>query len=433
MTEIINSNLTWLIAAAIFVVAILYSSVGHAGASGYIAVMSLLSLAPSSIKPTALALNILVAFIASVQFIRRGNFSWPLFWPFAVLAIPFAYLGGYINLPVTWFKLLLGLVLLYSAWFLIASTFKSVPQPNESQASLKVPSIALALVSGAAIGLLSGLTGTGGGIFLTPLLLMMNWAKPKAAAGVSALFILFNSSAGLLGNFASTKALPDNIVLLLFAAGAGGFIGSTLGSQYFAPQMIKRLLGAVLVIAGLKFLSGAIVVSTAKAQPTNQVAQQVINQTKTLPVAQNTEINPRLKTATDLSKLTLSGLGTNESAVVVIVFSTIGCPYCEVLRRSYLPGIPIEMQGVKVYLQEVFFDKETSLLDFQAKVTTHRKFAKSFKINLSPTVMVFSSSGQMLGEPLVGIGNADFYDHYLQQLIQTSAQTVRLRENNPKP
>lgn len=425
MNEFLNANNSWLLISGIFLVAILYSSVGHAGASGYIAVMSLLSLAPSSIKPTALALNILVALIGSVQFIRRGNFSWTLFWPFALLAIPGAYIGGYVNLPVTWFKGLLGLVLLYSAWYLIAPTFKKNSLQNDALLAQKKPPVALALAIGAAIGLLSGLTGTGGGIFLTPLLLMMNWAKPKVAAGVSVLFILFNSTAGLLGNIASTQALPSTIVWLLAAAGLGGLIGSTLGSQFIAPQMIKRLLGAVLIIAGLKLVSGAVIVAPVKAQTQEQTSNQWAS------IAQTPNLKLRLQTATDLSQI----IGKDPKAldVVVIVFSTTGCPYCEILRRSYLPGIPQEIDGIKIHLREVFFDRETPLIDFQGRSTSFRQYAKTLNINRSPTLMVFDRSGHLLGAPLVGIGNADFYDHYLQQLILTSAKTVRRRENNPKP
>ena len=150
-----SPELLLVFAAGIFLVAILYSSVGHAGASGYIAIMSLLSLSPAIIKPTALSLNILVASIATVQFVRAGHFSWPLFWPFALLAVPFAFVGGYTDLPAHAFKVIVGIILLYSAArFLFASqTEKPATAP---------PRIA-ALAAGAVIGLLSGLTGTGGG------------------------------------------------------------------------------------------------------------------------------------------------------------------------------------------------------------------------------------------------------------------------------
>ncbi len=229
----------------VFVVAVLYSSVGHAGASGYIAVMSLLSFAPAQIRPAALALNVLVALIGSWQFYRAGHFNWRLFWPFAVLAIPLAFLGGYVTLPSAAFKVLMGLVLVYSALRLV------LPAGAEKPATL--PSVPLALGAGAGIGLLSGLTGTGGGIFLTPLLLLMGWATAKPAAAVSALFILCNSVAGLTGNLLGGGKLPDFLLPLLVAAGVGGYIGSRLGSRWFPAKLIKAFLAAVLLVAGIKF------------------------------------------------------------------------------------------------------------------------------------------------------------------------------------
>jgi uncharacterized membrane protein YfcA len=231
---------------AVFVVAFLYSSVGHAGASGYIAVMSLFSLAPSVIKPTALLLNILVSCIATWQFWRAGHFSWQLFWPFALLSMPFAFLGGYINLPTQLFKSLVGFVLLFSAArFLLRPPNDTVEQE---------PSRLIAVSSGGVLGLLAGLTGTGGGIFLTPLLLFRRWATTKTAAAVSALFILVNSVSGLLGNFSSTRFFPSFALVVAISAVVGGTTGSYLGSQRFEPTTIKRLLAVVLVIAGAKLI-----------------------------------------------------------------------------------------------------------------------------------------------------------------------------------
>jgi hypothetical protein len=232
--------------AAVFIVALLYSSVGHAGASGYIAVMSLLSLAPAEIKPIALALNILVASIASLQFWRAGHFSWNLLWPFAVLSVPFAFLGGYLNLSTEVFKVIVGCVLLVSAAQLL------LRPPTEGDSKPPVKPVALGL--GAGLGLLSGLTGTGGGIFLTPLLIFMRWARTKTASAVSALFILLNSVSGLLGNVSATKSFPGFAFSLLVAAGIGGTIGSHLGSRRLPPLIVKRLLGIVLIIAGLKLV-----------------------------------------------------------------------------------------------------------------------------------------------------------------------------------
>lgn len=235
-----------LLTAGVFVIALLYSSVGHAGASGYIAVMSLLSLAPAEIKPIALALNILVASIGSWQFWRAGHFSWGLFWPFALLSVPFAFLGGYLNLPTHAFKVAVGIVLLLSAaQFLFRPPAEGEPHP---------PAKPLAMGVGAGLGLLSGLTGTGGGIFLTPLLIFLKWARTKTASATSALFILMNSISGLLGNVTATQAFPKFGVSLLVAAGVGGLVGSRLGSRRLEPVVIKRLLAVVLIIAGLKLI-----------------------------------------------------------------------------------------------------------------------------------------------------------------------------------
>jgi uncharacterized membrane protein YfcA len=235
-----------LLSAGIFTIAVLYSTVGHAGASGYIAVMSLLSLAPTIIKPTALSLNILVASIATWQFYKAGHFSWRLFWPFAILAVPFAFLGGYLSLPTHIFNDLLGFILLSSALHFLFVAHKNKP-------ARELPFFH-AVGTGAGIGLLSGLTGVGGGIFLTPLLLLMGWAEAKTASAVSALFILVNSLAGLSGYVSNTNTLPSLIGPLFVVAALGGGFGSYLGSRRFDSVAIKRFLAVVLLIAGTKLI-----------------------------------------------------------------------------------------------------------------------------------------------------------------------------------
>jgi uncharacterized protein len=228
------------------IVAFLYSSVGHAGASGYIAVMTLFSMAPDAIKPTALVLNIMVACIGSWQFWRAGHFSWRLFWPFALLSIPFAFLGGYLNLPAHLFKMLVGVVLILSAMkFVIDPKEKSCIQPPSKPVSCGV---------GAGLGLLAGCTGTGGGIFLTPLVLLMGWASTKTASAVSALFILANSISGLAGNLSATKYFPTFAWSFVATALVCGTAGSYFGSRKFSPVLIKRLLAVVLAVAGFKLL-----------------------------------------------------------------------------------------------------------------------------------------------------------------------------------
>ena len=231
---------------AVGIIAFLYSSVGHAGASGYIAVMALWGLSAPTIRPTALILNILVATIGSFQFWKGGHFSWKLFWPFALLSIPAAYLGGYLQLPAAILKALIGLVLIFSAIRLI---FR-----RADPATTNPPTLPVALGTGGAIGFLSGLTGTGGGIFLTPALLFFQWAKIRQAAAVSALFILLNSISGLVGYFSAHHAVPSLGFVLAPAVIVCGGLGSYLGSRRFPVRTISLLLAAVLLIAGLKLI-----------------------------------------------------------------------------------------------------------------------------------------------------------------------------------
>jgi uncharacterized membrane protein YfcA len=235
-----------LLCLAIAAIAFLYSSVGHAGASGYIATMTLFGLAATVIRPTALVLNILVATIGSFQFWRAGHFSWKLFWPFALLSVPAAYLGGYIQPSASILRILIGLVLLFSAARLI---FRR-GDPAETVA----PSKPTAVGVGAGLGLLSGLTGTGGGIFLTPLLLFCRWAHIRQAAAVSAVFILVNSIGGLVGYFTAVRSLPVLGLYLAIPAIIGGTIGSHLGSRRFPARAISILLAIVLAIAGTKLI-----------------------------------------------------------------------------------------------------------------------------------------------------------------------------------
>src|SRR6266700_3482165 len=231
---------------AIAVVAFLYSSVGHAGASGYIATMTLFGLATTVIRPTALVLNVLVATIGSVQFWRAGHFSWKLFWPFALLSVPAAYLGGYIQPSASILRILIGLVLLFSAARLI---FRR-GDPAETVA----PSKPTAVGVGAGLGFLSGLTGTGCGIFLTPLLLFCRWAHIRQAAAVSAVFILVNSIGGLVGYFTAVRSLPVLGLYLAIPAIIGVAIGSHLGSRRLPVRAISILLAIVLAIAGTKLI-----------------------------------------------------------------------------------------------------------------------------------------------------------------------------------
>jgi uncharacterized membrane protein YfcA len=237
---------TLLFIIAVFVVAVLYSSVGHGGASGYLAVMAFLAVMPEITRPTALALNVVVSSIALIQFSRHGYFSWRLFWPFAAASIPMAYLGGRIDLPMHIYKIVLGVVLILTA---LRLSLNIVSKRDATE-----PRLAYALCIGAVIGLVSGLVGVGGGIFLTPVLLLLNWSEARVAAGVSALFILVNSIAGLAGVYEKALALPSSVWPWLAAAVIGGVIGSTLGSKKFDSLTLRRVLAVVLVVAGAKLI-----------------------------------------------------------------------------------------------------------------------------------------------------------------------------------
>jgi len=234
------------VVVAIFVVAVLYSSVGHGGASGYLAVMAFVAVAPDITRPTALILNVFVASIAAFQFYRAGHFDWKTFFPFAIASIPFAFIGGTISLSAPVYKMILGAALIVAA-LRLAWKFSA-------EKEIVAPKFWLALLIGAIIGLLSGLIGVGGGIFLTPVLLLTNWTETKKAAGISAMFILVNSISGLLGNYAQALRLPMNVWIWIFAAVIGGFIGSTLGSRRFDSLILRRVLAIVLAIAGVKLI-----------------------------------------------------------------------------------------------------------------------------------------------------------------------------------
>lgn len=242
---------TTVIVLLLFVGAALYASVGHGGASSYLAVMGLFSVSPAVMKPTALALNILVSIVATLRFWRAGLFRWQLFWPFAVASIPAAFLGGASSLAPRYYQLVVGIVLLYAAVWM----FRSSLRPIATEA--RTPKLGVAIVAGVGIGYISGLAGVGGGIFLSPLLLYNGWAETRETSAVAAPFILVNSVAGLLGHLSSVAQLPVNLPLWGAAAVVGGWIGATYGSRRAPPAVLRRLLALVLVVAGTKLIIGA--------------------------------------------------------------------------------------------------------------------------------------------------------------------------------
>jgi uncharacterized protein len=240
-----------MLAGAFFLAALLYSAVGHAGGSGYLAAMAFLGVAPAAMKPTALVLNLLVATIATFRFTRANHFSWALLWPLAIGSIPLAFIGGALTLPGTAYKIAVGAILWVAA---LRLAFQSEARPSVPDSAKRHMPVVVAILCGALIGLLSGLTGTGGGIFLSPLLLFTGWAETRETGGVSAAFIWLNSAAGLAGNLASVRALPADIPLLAIAAIGGGLIGSELGSRRIGVPVFRRLLALVLAIAGTKLI-----------------------------------------------------------------------------------------------------------------------------------------------------------------------------------
>lgn len=236
--------------ALIFLAATLYSSVGHAGASGYLAAMALFGLSPEVMRPSALVLNVLVASLATYRYTRAGQNDFRLLMPFALTSIPAAFIGGMIHVPGVYYKPLIGLVLLFSAIQFVRTARRSTQQDQ----AVKRPPLIAALGTGVSLGLLAGLSGTGGGIFLSPLLLLMGWAPTRQVSGVAASFILVNSLAGLLGNAPALQALPAALPLWGVAALFGGLLGTHLGTRTLTIPGIRTMLALVLVIAGGKML-----------------------------------------------------------------------------------------------------------------------------------------------------------------------------------
>lgn len=239
-----------ILAALILLLALLYSSVGHGGASGYLAAMALTGISPAMMRPTALTLNILVALIATVKFYRARAYSWSLFWPFAIASVPCAYIGGTMQLPGHIYKPLVGAVLLFAAYHALRISTRTVA------VSARHPPLPLLLLTGSVLGFFSGLTGIGGGVFLSPLLLYFRWAEVRVISGVAAAFILVNSIAGLLGSASSAYRFPSALPWWALMAIIGATVGAEYGSRRLSSPAIKRLLALVLLIAGVKMIAG---------------------------------------------------------------------------------------------------------------------------------------------------------------------------------
>ena len=231
--------------ALLFIIAMLYASVGHGGASGYLALMAWFSFAPETMRPTALMLNLFVSLTAFLQYYRGGHFRWKLFWPFALASIPAAFIGGMLVIDAKLYKLILGILLLFSVVRLAGMKFKE--SSNEKQQSLLT-----SFVIGALIGVLSGMIGIGGGIILSPVILLLHWGNMKQTAAVSALFIFVNSLAGLAGLFTRSFQFSPEMVWMIAIAFAGGLTGSYLGAIKFKGNLLRKVLAFVLLIAAVK-------------------------------------------------------------------------------------------------------------------------------------------------------------------------------------
>ena len=247
-----SPELITLLLALIFLVAVAYSSVGHGGASGYLAVLSFFGLAPTLMAPGALCLNLLVAGLSFLHYQRSGHFVFRLLWPFLLASIPAAFLGGLTAVPAHLYMGLLAAVLVFASFRLLA-----VAPPKQEEYFVKPPPIGVALPVGASIGFLSGIIGVGGGIFLSPLLILLKWADAKRTAAASAAFIWINSAAGLYGHLSRKSVDWSSLAWLVGAAFAGGLLGSWLGARHFRGLWLRRVLGLLLLVATVKLLRTA--------------------------------------------------------------------------------------------------------------------------------------------------------------------------------
>ncbi|KGO85528.1 membrane protein [Flavobacterium rivuli WB 3.3-2 = DSM 21788] len=231
----------------LFFVAFLYSAVGHGGASGYLALMALYGVAPEEMKPTALMLNLFVSLTSFIQYYRGGYFLKKLFIPIAAASIPMAFIGGMITVEENIYKRVLGVLLLFPV--IRFFFFKNVEDKD-----LKPSNLTIAIATGAVVGLLSGMIGIGGGIILSPILLLLQWTNQKQTAAISAAFIFVNSVAGLGGMLTKGISLTGNMVMYIIVAFTGGLLGAYFGAKKFNQSVLKYVLAIVLLLASYKLL-----------------------------------------------------------------------------------------------------------------------------------------------------------------------------------
>jgi uncharacterized membrane protein YfcA len=243
----VDGTFIWM-AMLMAVAAALYSSVGHGGASAYLAIMALFSVGPETMRPTALALNLVVATFAAARFALKGQTNWKLLAAFAITAVPAAYLAGGIRLAPEIYRPIVAVVLLFAAVRLFWQPERLVARPVHR------PPLHVTLPSGAALGFLAGLSGTGGGIFLSPLIILFGWEDARRTSGIAAAFIVLNSAAGLAGNLASIPYLPLELPILAASVFAGALLGTWLGVSRLPRHRLLQGLAIVLVIAAMKLL-----------------------------------------------------------------------------------------------------------------------------------------------------------------------------------
>ena len=249
MMWLLDSSISPWLLLLVGAMAILYSSVGHGGASGYLAAMALFGLEPATMKPAALSMNIFVTSLVLWRLSRAGAFNWRLFLPFAMASVPMAFIGGAHTIHSSAYRILVGLALLLAMWRLLWE--------GKDSERIQPPALWVALPVGAVLGLVSGLTGVGGGIFLSPLLLLFHWTNMRGCVAIAAAFILLNSIAGLAGYASTATHWPAGIAVLVMTAMLGGMLGAELGARRLAPRHLRKVLAVVLAVAGVKMIAMA--------------------------------------------------------------------------------------------------------------------------------------------------------------------------------
>jgi uncharacterized membrane protein YfcA len=243
-----------LFSIALALIATAYAAVGQAGATGYIAAMGLAGFSPDVIRPVALALNTLVAAIGTVRFARAGYITWQETYLFILLGLPFSVLGGAAHLSASIYRPVVGILLIAAAWQMVRSARSAVA--IDAHEATRPPSAA-SIIAGAVIGFVAGVTGIGGGIFIAPLVLTLNWLNTRHAAGLSSLFNLLNSAAALAGLWTRSLIFPPELPPWFAAVAVGGIVGSWLGVKHLPPKMLRYILSALLLAGGLEMLVGA--------------------------------------------------------------------------------------------------------------------------------------------------------------------------------